>query len=96
MGTACDHNAKFTRLFTCDCVVSEKDCGSPPAVSDSTQIIAPDTRYGATVTYACDRGFRDTSGGNLVLTCNASGMWDGPAVPSCDGEAVMWCCCSLL
>ena len=60
-----------------------KDCGATPTVLNSS-VVTTNTLYQGTSTYACDTGYDETAGNN-VLTCDTDGNWNG-TTPQCDSK----------
>ncbi|KAH3700415.1 hypothetical protein DPMN_075391, partial [Dreissena polymorpha] len=56
------------------------DCGAPPN-NTHAQVNMTRSTYGSTVSYSCMTGYNRTSRGNFVMTCNATGNWDGIVDP---------------
>ena len=69
------------------CICPSVDCGDPPVVVNSETLTKVDTLEGDTATYRCPAGqaYDELNSYEAVLTCNASGDWDG-LKPTCTGK----------
>ncbi len=64
-------------------IITGVNCGSLSNINNGQVSISPDTRFGSTATYSCNRGFE--LAGASQRRCRADARWSG-SEPSCIRE----------
>lgn len=71
-------------------MLSEVDCGSPPALPHTHMLWNKSSRMGTEVIYQCVYGYHNAGGGNMS-TCTAAGRWERPPI-LCQGTVAAFIC----
>ena len=62
------------------------DCGTPSSLSNGQRRYSS-TKFGSTVTYTCNTGYRMTAGSSS-RTCQSNGQWSG-SHPTCSSKSTL-------